>query len=151
MIHRFNEAAYPIDTGAYTDIVFMGDSITVSGRTPEHFAAIAEGQTIRCTTYQNQKTILLITLRILKANIAMSNPELGLTAGSMYPDQVHPTELMGYIIALSLYCKIENLPTTEQNDGDLSPESIPGDKAEEKAQFMKELKAAEQEMLYLQK
>ena len=270
MIHRFLDCAHPIDTTAYTDIVFMGNSITVAGRTPDHFEALAVGTDykvhnisssgnylghhledleseymspyvkniekaeivilqeyagaipmvgedaelaelrykmnhpsvmfasgtnvvgklmdllgrdkeyysysanlavgpMKTETFidwngqlrKNDNDVILRIKDILAerydldhlyvTNIAISHPELGLPAGSLYPDQVHPTELMGYIIALSLYCKIENVPATEQNNGDLSPASITGETEAEKAEFMEKLKLAVQEILDMQK
>ncbi len=88
---------------------------------------------------------------IFAADMSAFEPELGLgILEHMYPDMLHPTELMGYCIALSNYCSIFDLDPTEQNNGDLTWEKVPGETDEEKSEFLKKLKIAVGEMLDMQ-
>jgi len=270
MIHRFNEAAEPLDKDAYTDVVFIGNSITSTGKTPAHFEALAEGKNVKVYNHsidgnrleqhyewflsenmsvytgrvQNAEVVILqeygglfpkfgadedllkypeysgaqslgtcfgdntvgkimdflggdkeyysysasAYLGVLKydeylnwrdqivpninddlmaikkiikekygvdhvyaSDIATFEPSLGITNEETFPDSLHPTELMGYVIALVMYCEIFDVPATEQNNGVLSEDKIPGNTPEEKAQFMEKLKATVQEIIDIQK
>ena len=85
-------------------------------------------------------------------NVAASDPTLGLhLQNDMYPDLVHPTDLMGYCIALTMYCKIFDVPATEQNNGALTYDTIPGETQAEKDELMQNIKAVIDESLEMQK
>ena len=270
MIHRFDEKAVPLDPDAYTDVVFIGNSITFAGNTRAHFEALGEDMNLKVHDYSeggayladhyewfayesmspytntveeaeivilqdygggiptmgedeelaalrgqlnhpgllfgsgdhvvsnlmellgtdkdyysftanlpsgpmkydtfvdwngrlrmnDNETILKIKdilserygiEHIYVSNLALSEPALGLTCDDLYPDQVHPTDLMGYIIALTTYCKIFKVDPTVQNNGNLSYDSIPGATIEEKDRLIAEIKLLVKESLELQK
>lgn len=270
MIHRFDEKAVPLDPEAYTDVVFIGNSITLAGNTRGHFEALGADMNLKVHDYSeggayladhyewfayesmspytntveeseivilqdygggiptmgedeelaalrgqlnhpgllfgtgdhvvsnlmellgtdkeyysftanlpsgpmkyetfidwngrlrmNDNEALLKIKDILSgrygiehiyvSNLALSEPALGLTCDDLYPDQVHPTDLMGYIIALTTYCKIFDVDPTLQNNGNLSYDSIPGETVEEKESLITEIKFLVKESLELQK
>lgn len=88
---------------------------------------------------------------VYASDVADFNKELGLSYRDTFPDGLHPTRLMGYCAALTLYCSIYDLPASEQNNGDLKPEEIPGSTKAEKDAFMVKLKDTVQDILDIQK
>ena len=89
---------------------------------------------------------------IYVSDLAAFEPELGLESlKNTFPDYIHPTPLMAYCAALTLYCKLFDVPAASCNNGLLKPENIPGDTEAEKASFMERVKAEIQILLDLQK
>ena len=85
-------------------------------------------------------------------NVAASDPPLGLhLQNDLYPDLVHPTDLMGYCIALTMYCRIFDVSAVNQNNGALTYDKIPGETQAEKAELMQKIKAVIDESLEMQK
>ena len=84
------------------------------------------------------------------SEISSFNKDLGLSIGDTYPDGLHPTNLMGYCIALTVYCDMYDVSPTEQNNGNLKPDDIPGETQAEKDAFMVELKKTVQDILDVQ-
>ena len=271
MINRFNAKATVLDPDAYTDVVFIGNSITQSGHTRDHFEALAVGKNIKVHDYsdggvyladhynwfvseanspyvntveeaeivifqeyaggfpqvgndeelydlryemnhagimfasgknvvgllreilgdgkeyysysanvlcgpmlcdsftdwqgrevKNDNDVILKIQDILEdrfdlqhvlvPNVAASDPTLGLhLQNDMYSDLIHPTELMGYCIALTMYCRIFDVPAVEQNNGALTYDKIPGETQTEKDELMQKIKAVIDESLEIQK
>ncbi len=271
MINRFIEKAVLLDPDAYIDVVFIGNSITQSGKTRDHFEALADGKNVKVHDYsdggaylanhynwfvseanspyvntveeaeiiilqeyggglpqvgsdeelydlrykmnhpgfmfasgknvvgmlrdilgtdkeyysysanvlcgpmlsdtftdwqgreiENDNETILKIQDILEErfdlphvyvpNVAASEPTLGLhMQNDMYPDLVHPTDLMGYCIALTMYCKIFDVPAERQNNGALTYDKIPGETQTEKDELMQNIKAVIDESLEMQK
>ena len=63
----------------------------------------------------------------------------------------HPNDLMGYCMALAMYCTIFDERAEEQNDGDLSLYMIPGKTEEDKTTYLDLLKVTVQRILDIQK
>ncbi|MBR5447141.1 MAG: hypothetical protein IKV40_01825, partial [Clostridia bacterium] len=87
---------------------------------------------------------------VFVSELSTFNPDLNLSLHDTYPDGLHPTRLMGYAAALALYCDIYDVSPTEQNNGDLKPEEIPGETGAEKDAFMAELKKTVDDILKVQ-
>lgn len=87
---------------------------------------------------------------VFVSEISAFNPNLNLTPNDTFPDGLHPTRLMGYCSALALYCDIYDVSPTEQNNGDLKPDEIPGETQAEKDAFMVELKKTVDDILKVQ-
>lgn len=89
---------------------------------------------------------------VLVPNVAASDPTLGLhVQNDTYSDLVHPTDLMGYCIALTMYCKIFDVPAVEQNNGALTYDKIPGETQAAKDGLMLRIKEIIDESLKMQK
>ena len=84
---------------------------------------------------------------VFVSEVSAFNPDLNISLHDTYPDGLHPTRLMGYCAALALYCDIYGVSPTEQNNGDLKPEEIPGETQAEKDEFMVKLKKTVQDIL----
>lgn len=82
--------------------------------------------------------------------ISEFNSDLGLSKYDTFFDGLHPTTLMGYCIALTLFCDIYDVSPMEQNNGNLNPNDIPGETEAEKAAFMAELKKTIADILTVQ-
>ena len=83
-------------------------------------------------------------------NISEFNSDLGLSEYDIFLDGLHPTTLMGYCIALTLFCDIYDVSPMEQNNGNLKPDDIPGETQAEKDAFMAELKMTIADILNIQ-
>jgi len=89
---------------------------------------------------------------IYVSDLAAFEPELGLESlQDTFPDYIHPTPLMAYSAALTLYCKLFDVPAASCNNGLLKPDNIPGETDADKAAFMERVKAEIQISLDLQK
>ena len=53
MINRFIAKATVLDPDAHIDVVFIGNSITQSGHTRDHFEALAEGKNVKVHDYSD--------------------------------------------------------------------------------------------------
>ncbi len=59
MINRLIENSVPIDTGEYTYVVFIGNSINGTGNIPIHFKAIANDEKMKVYSYDHCETPLV--------------------------------------------------------------------------------------------
>ena len=84
------------------------------------------------------------------SEISSFNKDLNLGLGDTYPDGLHATRLMGYCIALAVYCDIYDVSPVDQNNGHLKPNEIPGETQAEKDAFMVKLKKTVQDILDVQ-
>lgn len=255
MVHRFTENTVPLIPEQYIDVAFIGNSITGSGRTDEHFAALGKDRGVRAYEYTEGGALLPLHYQwfseyymspytntieeaeyvvfqefagayptvgedkemyelwgcesfrgvnavggmmdlfgrdkeyfsycmygpmkypddrsydpavlakvkelfaekydlthVYVSDIARFEPSLGLNEREhLIPDGIHPNDLMGYLIALILYCEIFDVDPTEQNNGDLSYDDIPGETQAEKDALLDALKVVVKEILALQK
>ncbi len=87
---------------------------------------------------------------IFTSDLAYYDPSLGLTTGDTKPDGLHPSAILGYSAALTLYCQIFGVEPTEQNNGVLDYADIPGDTKAEKDAFMVRLKNTVKDLIEFQ-
>ncbi len=254
MIHRFYENTVPLDPDKYTDVVFIGNSITGSGRTDEHFEALGKERNIKAHEYTEGDALLKLHYEWLNSeymspyinivqeaeyvvfqefagayptvgedeemynlwvcesfrgvnavggmmdlfgrdkeyysfsmfgpmkyesdrhydpvvmakikqlfaekhdlkhvyvsDVASFEPALGLSGRDLAPDGLHPNDLGGYCIALIMYCEMFDLDPTEQNNGALDYDMIPGKTQAEKDALMSDIKVVVKEILEIQK
>ena len=78
------------------------------------------------------------------------NSELQLEDFFVNDFEIHPKQIMGYCIALAMYCKIFDVKATDQNNGALLPMDIPGETKEEKDAYMVMVKETVQHILDIQ-
>ena len=147
-----------IPNGFYWGYNVVDELKGILGRDKEYYAFTASDTIAKFDGTDNE--ILLGIKKILAedydlpltyvSEISAFNKDLGLNTGDTYPDGLHASRLMGYCIALTVYCDIYDVSPMDQNNGNLKSDEIPGDTQAEKDAFMVELKKTVQDILDVQ-